>query len=65
MRLRGGGADDYPVTVRLERTDPAHAGQVETVRARYVVGCDGARSAVRKSHRAASWWATRPTRRGA
>lgn len=42
-------AGDYPVTVRLERTDPAHAGQLETVRARYVVGCDGARSAVRKS----------------
>lgn len=43
------GAADHPVTVRIERTDPAHAGQVETVRARYVVGCDGARSAVRKS----------------
>ncbi|HEY8360163.1 MAG TPA: FAD-binding monooxygenase [Ramlibacter sp.] len=42
-------AADHPVTVRLERTDAAHAGQVETVRARYVVGCDGARSAVRKS----------------
>ena len=42
-------ATDYPVTVRMERTDAAHAGQVETVRARYVVGCDGARSAVRKS----------------
>ncbi|WP_332813931.1 FAD-binding monooxygenase [Ramlibacter sp.] len=42
-------AADYPVTVRMERTDAAHAGQVETVRARYVVGCDGARSAVRKS----------------
>lgn len=40
---------EYPVTVRLERTDPAHEGQVETLRARYVVGCDGARSAVRKS----------------
>ena len=40
-------ATDYPVSVRLERTDPAHADQVETVRARYVVGCDGARSAVR------------------
>jgi 3-hydroxybenzoate 4-monooxygenase len=44
-----GGSSDSPVTVRLERTDAAHAGQVETVRARYVVGCDGARSAVRKS----------------
>ena len=40
---------DYPVTARMERTDAAHAGQVETVRARYVVGCDGARSAVRQS----------------
>jgi phenol 2-monooxygenase len=37
----------YPVTARLERIDPAHEGEVETVRARYVVGCDGARSAVR------------------
>jgi phenol 2-monooxygenase/3-hydroxybenzoate 4-monooxygenase len=42
-------AQDYPVTVRLERSDGAQAGEVETVRARYVVGCDGARSAVRKS----------------
>lgn len=42
-------ARDYPVTVRLERSDAAHAGQMETVRARYVVGCDGARSAVRKA----------------
>ncbi|MBC5782246.1 FAD-dependent monooxygenase [Ramlibacter sp. USB13] len=42
-------AKDYPVTVRLERTDPAHEGRQETVRARYVVGCDGARSAVRKA----------------
>ncbi|MCW4115760.1 FAD-binding monooxygenase [Aurantimonas sp. MSK8Z-1] len=42
-------AASHPVTVRLERTDDAHAGVVETVRARYVVGCDGARSAVRRS----------------
>ncbi len=40
---------EYPVTVRLERGDAAHAGQQETVRARYVVGCDGARSAVRRA----------------
>ena len=37
------------MTVRLERLDPSHEGQIETVKARYVVGCDGARSAVRKS----------------
>ncbi len=42
-------AAEYPVTVRMERTDAAHAGQTETVKARYVVGCDGARSVVRKS----------------
>jgi len=39
----------YPVTLRLERTDPVHQGQLESVRARYVVGCDGARSAVRQA----------------
>ena len=39
----------YPVHVRLERTDDGHIGEVESLRARYVVGCDGARSAVRKS----------------
>jgi phenol 2-monooxygenase len=42
-------AEDHPVTVRLERVDAAHAGQIETVRARYVVGCDGARSGVRQA----------------
>ena len=45
----GRRASAHPVTVRLKRVDPAHAGQAETVRARFVVGCDGARSAVRKS----------------
>lgn len=42
-------ASGHPVTVRVERTDPEHRGQVEEVKARYVVGCDGARSVVRKS----------------
>jgi phenol 2-monooxygenase len=39
----------HPVTVTLERTDGGHEGRRETMRARYVVGCDGARSAVRKA----------------
>jgi phenol 2-monooxygenase len=42
------GPGDHAVTVRLERLDGAPRGEIETVRARYVVGCDGARSAVRK-----------------
>lgn len=45
----GAGAPAYPVTVKLERRAPGHEGQVETVRARFVVGCDGARSGVRRS----------------
>jgi len=44
-----GSASDHPVTVRFERQDAGHTGEVETIRARYVVGCDGARSAVRQS----------------
>jgi 2-polyprenyl-6-methoxyphenol hydroxylase-like FAD-dependent oxidoreductase len=43
------GASAHPVTVRLERLDLPHEGRPETVKARFVVGCDGARSAVRKS----------------
>jgi 2-polyprenyl-6-methoxyphenol hydroxylase-like FAD-dependent oxidoreductase len=42
-------ATDYPVTVTLERTDADHEGEGQTVKARYVVGCDGARSNVRRS----------------
>lgn len=41
--------DPFPVTATLERVDKGHEGDVETVRARYVVGCDGARSSVRRS----------------
>ncbi|MCP3373034.1 FAD-binding monooxygenase [Bradyrhizobium cajani] len=40
---------DHAVTVRLERVDAGSEGRIETVKARYVVGCDGARSTVRKS----------------
>ncbi|KAK5127720.1 hypothetical protein LTR08_004312 [Meristemomyces frigidus] len=38
-----------PVEVTVERVDEAHQGQTEVVRARYVVGCDGARSGVRRA----------------
>jgi phenol 2-monooxygenase (NADPH) len=45
----GDNAYPYQVTARLGHLDPAHQGQIETIKARYVVGCDGARSAVRTS----------------
>lgn len=41
-------AADYPVTAQLEHATPDGLVQ-ETVQARYVVGCDGARSSVRKA----------------
>ncbi|WP_420569622.1 FAD-dependent monooxygenase [Thalassovita sp.] len=41
-------ADEYPVTVTLEDTG-VNWGETRTVRANYVVGCDGARSNVRKA----------------
>jgi phenol 2-monooxygenase len=40
---------DHAVTATFDRLDPTHDGQSETIRASYVVGCDGAHSAVRKS----------------
>ncbi|MCP5366814.1 MAG: FAD-dependent monooxygenase [Hyphomicrobiales bacterium] len=39
----------FPVTARLERVDPGREGEAETIRARYAVGCDGARSRVRQA----------------
>jgi len=42
-------ASEYPVTVTLEYTGTKRAGKLETVRANYVVGCDGARSNVRRA----------------
>lgn len=40
--------DDHPVTVVLEDTG-VNWGETKTIRANYVVGCDGARSKVRKA----------------
>src|SRR4029079_1226680 len=45
----GDNANPYQVTAQVERVDAGHEGEIEPIRARYVVGCDGARSAVRKS----------------
>ncbi|MDP5335821.1 MAG: FAD-binding monooxygenase [Paracoccaceae bacterium] len=38
---------DYPIIATFKDSDSA--GRTETIRARYVVGCDGARSTVRRS----------------
>lgn len=43
--VRGDG--EYPLTATLKNLD--QSGAEETIKARYVVGCDGARSAVRQS----------------
>lgn len=40
---------DHPVTVTLKDATGIHWGATRTVRANYVVGCDGAHSAVRKA----------------
>ncbi len=39
----------HPITATFERIDSTQSAKVETIKARYVVGCDGARSAVRKN----------------
>ncbi|MBY4596321.1 FAD-dependent monooxygenase [Ottowia caeni] len=41
--------DDHPVTVTIKDSSGVNWGATRTVRANYVVGCDGAHSMVRKS----------------
>jgi len=40
--------DAHPITAQFELNDGSESPKKETVKARYVVGCDGARSAVRR-----------------
>lgn len=46
---RGSEDEEFPVAVTLRRTCGDDEGQERVVKAKYVVGCDGARSKVRKS----------------
>ncbi|GAA4783101.1 FAD-binding monooxygenase [Actinomycetospora chlora] len=44
------GSDEYPVTVTLAHVaDGVETGATSTIRAKYVVGCDGARSSTREA----------------
>ena len=53
------GSSDHPVTVTLHHLEQfEETGETSTVRAKYVVGCDGSRSAIRTAI-AANWSATR------
>ena len=49
QNVQVGDSGEYPVTVTLQRMEGDRQGQEETVRARYVIGCDGSRSSVRQS----------------
>ncbi|MEM5522216.1 FAD-binding monooxygenase [Sulfitobacter sp. AS59] len=40
---------EYPVTVTVEHMPDGKAHVIETINARYVIGCDGARSGVRRA----------------
>ncbi|WP_230656268.1 FAD-binding monooxygenase [Psychrobacter sp. I-STPA10] len=43
------GEGEYPVTVNIRYTTGERSGEERTIKAKYVVGCDGARSKVRES----------------
>jgi 2-polyprenyl-6-methoxyphenol hydroxylase-like FAD-dependent oxidoreductase len=47
--VASGSKNTHPVTATFERAEAERGGAIETIKARYVVGCDGARSQVRQS----------------
>lgn len=49
LRVDGDADSEHPVTVTVRYTAGARAGEERTIRAGYVIGCDGARSGVRRS----------------
>lgn len=50
VAIEDDAADEYPVTVTLEHLEDFEpTGETSTVRAKYVVGCDGSRSATREA----------------
>ena len=48
VRIDASGPAEYPVTVALQHVEGFQwTGETSTIRAKYVVGCDGARSSIR------------------
>src|SRR3954469_5240581 len=50
IQIDTGGTSEYPVTVTMQHMkDLAETGETSTIRAKYVVGCDGSRSGTRSA----------------
>lgn len=48
LEIDAAGTDEHPVSVTIEHLENRQpTGETSTIRAKYVVGCDGARSAIR------------------
>jgi phenol 2-monooxygenase (NADPH) len=47
IQIDTSGSSEYPVTVTLQHLKDFETGEISTIRAKYVVGCDGSRSGTR------------------